>query len=237
MTVHRLELRDVSVRYGAAVAVDHVALEATGGAVTALVGANGAGKSSTLLAAYGSVRARGQVLLDGDELSAYPPIRRAKAGLAIVPQGRQLFARLTVLENLQVMADTLGLPRGRVDDGLDRFPRLRERAKVLAGVLSGGEQQMLVVARALMSSPVALLMDEMTTGLAPLVVRELLSLLGQLSESGVAVLLAEPSLAAMRQHVDRGYVLVRGQVAAQRDSGAALDEAYRQQLGLTETGA
>ena len=143
------------------------------GAVTALVGPNGAGKSSLLLAAYGSVPSTGTVFLDGEEVSGLRTAARARAGIAMVPQGRQLFPRLNVADNLQVMAELLRLPRSAVDEAIDRFPILRTRLRSLVGVLSGGEQQMLVVTRALMGSPRVMLLDEMMTGLAPLIVREL----------------------------------------------------------------
>jgi branched-chain amino acid transport system ATP-binding protein len=225
-------LEGVSVRYGHASAATDVSLTVPGGAVTALVGPNGAGKSSLLLAAYGSVAATGRVFLDGDEVSRLKPAARARAGIAIVPQGRQLFPRLNVADNLQVMAELLRLPRSAVDTALDRFPILRTRLRSLVGVLSGGEQQMLVVSRALMGSPRVLLLDEMMTGLAPLIVQELLRTVTELASEGVAVLMAEPALGAVRPAVDRGYVLVRGGlVASSDDGGDALDAAYRTAIG------
>jgi branched-chain amino acid transport system ATP-binding protein len=229
---HELRLEGVSVRYGHASAATDVSLTVPGGAVTALVGPNGAGKSSLLLAAYGSVAATGRVFLDGDEVSRLKPAVRARAGIAIVPQGRQLFPRLNVADNLQVMAELLRLPRSAVDTALDRFPILRTRLRSLVGVLSGGEQQMLVVSRALMGSPRVLLLDEMMTGLAPLIVQELLRTVTELASEGVAVLMAEPALGAVRPAVDRGYVLVRGGlVASSEDGGDTLDAAYRTAIG------
>jgi len=222
----------LAVRYGHASAVAGVDLVAPGGTVTALVGPNGAGKSSLLLAAYGSVAATGRVFLDGEDVSRLKPAARARAGIAIVPQGRQLFPRLNVADNLQVMAELLRLPRSAVDTALDRFPILRTRLRSLVGVLSCGEQQMLVVSRALMGSPRVLLLDEMMTGLAPLIVQELLTTVTALAAEGVAILMAEPALGAVRTAVDRGYVLVRGALVAQSDEGGeALDTAYRTAIG------
>ncbi|WP_238007956.1 ATP-binding cassette domain-containing protein [Dactylosporangium sp. AC04546] len=235
---HELRLEGLRVRYGHASAVTGLDLVAPGGVVTALVGPNGAGKSSALLAAYGSVPSTGRVLLDGEDVSRLKPAARARAGIAVVPQGRQLFPKLNVADNLQVMAELLRLPRSAVDTAIDRFPILRTRLKSLVGVLSGGEQQMLVVSRALMGSPRVLLLDEMMTGLAPLVVQELLRTVTGLAKEGVAVLMAEPALGAVRGAVGRGYVLVRGEVVAQtEDGGRALDELYQGRMGVLKTAA
>jgi branched-chain amino acid transport system ATP-binding protein len=236
MSSHELRLSGLTVRYGHASAVTGLDLTTPGGSVTALVGPNGAGKSSALLAAYGSVAATGRVFLDGEDVSRLKPAARARAGIAVVPQGRQLFPKLNVADNLQVMAELLRLPRSAVDTAVDRFPILRTRMRSLVGVLSGGEQQMLVVSRALMGSPRVLLLDEMMTGLAPLVVQELLRTVTQLASEGVAVLMAEPALGAVRSAVDRGYVLVRGElVDTVEDGGKALDAAYQARLGVLKT--
>jgi branched-chain amino acid transport system ATP-binding protein len=214
---HELRVEGLTVRYGHSNALSDVDLAVPGGKVSALVGPNGAGKSSLLLAAYGSVAASGKVFLDGDDVSGLRPAARARAGIAIVPQGRQLFPRLNVADNLQVMAELLRLPRSAVDEAIDRFPILRTRLRSLVGVLSGGEQQMLVVTRALMGKPRVLLLDEMMTGLAPLIVRELADTVAALARDGVAVLMAEPALGASRRVIDRGSVLIRGAVVATED--------------------
>ncbi|GAA2643754.1 ABC transporter ATP-binding protein [Dactylosporangium fulvum] len=238
MSSHELRLEGLAVRYGHASAVTGLNLTAPGGTVTALVGPNGAGKSSALLAAYGSVPSTGRVFLDGEDVSRLKAAARARAGIAVVPQGRQLFPKLNVADNLQVMAELLGLPRSAVDIAIDRFPILRTRLKSLVGVLSGGEQQMLVVSRALMGSPRVLLLDEMMTGLAPLIVQELLRTVTQLAAEGVAVLMAEPALGAVRGGVARGYVLVRGEVVATcEDGGKALDAVYQSKMGVLKTAA
>lgn len=228
-----LRVCGLTIRYGGATALREVDLQVPGGSVTALVGPNGAGKSSLMLGVYGSVVSSGSVLVDGEEFSGLRPTARARRGVAIVPQGRQLFPRLNVQDNFKVMATNLRLPPSAVDEAMDRFPVLRSRARILAGVLSGGEQQMLVVARALMSSPRVLLLDEMTTGLAPRIVQELVATVRQLSENGVAVLIAEPAIGALRPLIDRGYVLIRGQIAGvTEDGGEALDRIYQATLGV-----
>ncbi len=220
------------MNYGSAKALATVDAAFPSGAVNAVVGPNGAGKSSLLQAIYGSVPATGRIQLDGRDISAMTASGRAGHGIALVPQGRQTFPRLSVRENLQVMADFLKLGKDRVESALDRFPVLRERARSLAGVLSGGEQQMLAVSRALMTRPSVLLLDEMSTGLAPLVVADLLRTVRLLAEEGTIVVLAEPSLGPMRRHVDSGYVLLRGGVVAHAEDGDALQGAYERALGV-----
>jgi branched-chain amino acid transport system ATP-binding protein len=230
---HELVASGMGVRYGEAVALTDVDLVAPGGSVTAVVGPNGAGKSSLLLALYGSVGAAGMVTVDGEDLSRLSATRRVRRGVALVPQGRQLFPRLTVRENLQLMAELLKLGRVDVDAALDRFPILRQRSRSLAGVLSGGEQQMLVVTRALMGEPRVLLLDEMMTGLAPKVVRHLADTVRELAtSSGVAVVFAEPAIGATKRIIDAGVVLVRGEVVARADDADALDAAYRRAMGV-----
>jgi len=229
-----LVVAGLTVTYGAASAVRQVSVTAPAGSVTAVVGPNGAGKSSLLLGIYGSVSARGTVSIAGRDVSRLSALARARAGVAIVPQGRQLFPKMSVHENLQVMAELQGLGRDRVDGALDRFPILRERAGHMAGVLSGGEQQMLAVARALMTEPSVILLDEMATGLAPKIVAELVRLVGELAAGGTAVVLADPSLTATKAAVDRGYVLVRGEVVAEADDADRLDRAYQGAMGLIQ---
>ena len=233
--MHSLDIAELTVHYGRAVAVDRASVRVPGGTVTCLVGPNGAGKSSIILAAYGAVRANGSVMLDGEQIAGSPSVARARNGLAIVPQGRQLFPRLTVRENLQVYADMLRLPSAAVDGALDRFPILRERARRLAGILSGGEQQMLVVSRALMTQPRAILLDEIMTGLAPRIVESLVDVVRDLTAEGIAVLMAEPSIHAVRGVLDRGYVMIRGRIVdVGEDGGIDLDERYQRAMGVAQ---
>jgi branched-chain amino acid transport system ATP-binding protein len=232
MNATGLEVKGLSVRYGKALALDDVSFIAQAGAITAVVGPNGAGKSSCLNAIYGGVASSGALLLDGEDLSRMTAMQRARHGVALVPQGRQLFMRMSVRENLEVMARLLGLGEAEISAGLDRFPVLRERSRQLAGVLSGGEQQMLAVSRALMGKPRLLLLDEMVTGLAPLIVRELASTAVRMAEEGVSVLIAEPSIGAVRSHIDRGMVMLRGRIVDEASGGDALEAAYQKHMGM-----
>jgi branched-chain amino acid transport system ATP-binding protein len=221
------------VRYGHATALAGVDVEFAPGRINAVVGPNGAGKSSLLLALYGAVPSTGTVRVGGRDVSDLRPADRARAGIGLVPQGRQVFPTLTVRENIAVFAEVIGAGADRVDAALHRFPRLVERAGTLAGNLSGGEQQMLAVTRALMTDCSVLLLDEMATGLAPLVVQQLMGVARDLAAAGATVIMAEASIAAVRADVDRGVVLLRGTVAGRADSGGELDDLYRTALGVT----
>lgn len=227
-----LELDRVTVRYGSAVAVREVSLVAPTGEVTAIVGPNGAGKTSLAGSIYGSVPATGTIKFDGREIQKLSALDRVRSGFAYVPQGRQLFMRMSVRENLRVGADLLGLKADAVETAFERFPILRERSESYAGVLSGGEQQMLVLGRALLETPKVLLLDEMMTGLAPKIVAELRALVGGLAAEGVTVIVTEPALTALKSVVDRGYVMQRGELVRECDSAATLDNAYKQSMGV-----
>ncbi|SCZ09248.1 branched-chain amino acid transport system ATP-binding protein [Rhodococcus erythropolis] len=227
-----LELDRVTVRYGSAVAVREVSLVAPAGEVTAIVGPNGAGKTSLAGSIHGSVPATGTIKFDGREIQKLSALDRVRSGFAYVPQGRQLFMRMSVRENLRVGADLLGLKAEAVETAFERFPILRERSESYAGVLSGGEQQMLVLGRALLETPKVLLLDEMMTGLAPKIVAELRALVGGLAAEGVTVIVTEPALTALKSVVDRGYVMQRGELVRECDSAATLDNAYKQSMGV-----
>lgn len=225
---------DITVRYGNALAVCNASFTAPSGRVTAVVGPNGAGKSSLLSAVFGSTSSFGTVAVDGTDLSAVPARKRLRAGLAYVPQGRQLFPRLTVQENLGIGARMVNARNDVLESAFERFPILKTRSRQLAGVLSGGEQQMLVLARALLVRPNALLLDEMTTGLSPKVSGELLERVRELADSGVTVVVAEPALHRVARTVDRGYVMMRGGLSGPEDDATALDSAYRSAMGVLE---
>jgi len=227
-----LEVKGLTVRYGKALALDGVSFTAQAGAITAVVGPNGAGKSSCLNAIYGGVASSGALLLDGQDLSKLTAMQRARHGVALVPQGRQLFMRMSVRENLEVMARLLGLGEAEIAAGLDRFPVLKQRARQYAGVLSGGEQQMLAVSRALMGKPRLLLLDEMVTGLAPLIVRELAATAVRMAAEGATVIVAEPSIGAVRSHITRGMVMLRGRIVDEASDGNALEAAYQKHMGM-----
>jgi branched-chain amino acid transport system ATP-binding protein len=235
MTGHSrtLVLDGFSVRYGKALALSDVSLSFSSGAVTAVTGPNGAGKSTLLLGIRGTVASTGDISLGGADVRAMDTRERARA-IAIVPQGRQLFPRMTVRENLQVMAEILRLPRDSVDGALDRFPVLRRRSRSYAGVLSGGEQQMLAVSRSLLGDPSFLLLDEPMTGLAPLVVQSINDTIRSLAAEGVGVIVAEPAVRALRSTVETGHVLIRGAVAATATTFEDLERSYQAVMGMEE---
>lgn len=209
-----LKIDGLASGYGRIKALYDVSLEVKRGEIVALVGANGAGKT-TLLKAISGVQpvSAGQVLLDGVAIERTPAYRRVRLGLALVPEGRQIFAPLTVEDNLRIGAWTR---RENVSDDLEQvytyFPILKDFRNRLAGSLSGGQQQMLAVGRALMAKPQMLLLDEPSMGLAPLVFRQIFSVLKSIREAGVTVFVVEQNVNAALQMVDRAYVLEMGRV-------------------------
>ncbi len=210
-----LAVRGLAVRYGRTEAVHGIDLDVAAGQVVCLIGANGAGKTSTLRALSGLLRpAAGQVRFDGTDVAGWPAHRLAAAGMAHVPEGRQVFASLTVAENLALGGWTAPASiAGRRAEVLDRFPRLRERLGQVAGLLSGGEQQMLAIGRALMAAPRLLLLDEPSMGLAPLVEDEIFAIVATLAAAGTTVLLVEQNASAALDISDVAYVLEGGRVA------------------------
>ena len=232
-----LEATDISVHYGHAQAVANASLRVEIGSITALVGPNGAGKSTLLTALVGGLAlTSGSIALDGIPLTSLDPTARAKKGLVLVPQGRQVFPTLSVHENLAVMADALSLPYSRIYDASARFPVLNERCNVPAGSLSGGEQQMLALARALMAEPKVLLLDEPTLGLAPIIVAQIVRTVADLAAEGMAILIAEPSIRLIRGQIHRGYVMIRGQMVAEVHGADDLEQAYLKAMGLAVGG-
>jgi branched-chain amino acid transport system ATP-binding protein len=211
-----LELQDLHVYYGNIHALKGVSLQVEAGEIVALLGANGAGKSTTLNTISGLLRPRsGAVRLEGDDLTQVPPHRIVQRGVVQVPEGRRIFGQLTVLENLEMGAFTRTDPQG-VGEDLNRvfalFPRLKERQNQVAGTLSGGEQQMLAIGRALMSRPRVLLMDEPSMGLAPLLVEQIFDAIQEINRQGTTILLVEQNAYMALQVAHRGYVLQTGQV-------------------------
>lgn len=230
-----LEAADIVVHYGSAQAVAKASLRLEPGSVTALVGPNGAGKSTLLTALVGGLKlSGGSVLFDGVSMTSLDPTARARKGLVLVPQGRQVFPTLTVQENLMVMADALSLPGARLDEAAARFPILQQRRDVPAGSLSGGEQQMLALARALMAKPKVLLLDEPTLGLAPVIVADIIRTVCELAAEGMAILIAEPSIRLIRGQIHRGYVMIRGQMVAEVQGAGELEQAYLKSMGMAE---
>ncbi len=218
-----LEVRDLRVDYGAIKAVKGVSFDVGEGELVALLGANGAGKSSTLLAVAGAIRPTGgRVVLDGRDITGLAPEGIVRQGLAMVPETRDVFADLTVGENLRLGAfvhrrDTAGCARD-LEKVLEVFPMLRERMSQPAGTLSGGEQQQLVIARALMSRPKVLLLDEPSLGLAPVIVDRIFAMIERLRETGLTILLVEQNAAKALTAAERAYVMKLGEIAT---AGAA----------------
>jgi len=211
-----LEVKDLEVSYGSLRAVKGISLEVHEGEIVTLMGANGAGKSSILSALSGLTPFRGTVLFDGQDLRRVPADRIVARGMAHVPEGRGIFGDLTVRENLRLAAwirrDREGI-RADTERVLDRFPRLRDRLEQPGGTLSGGEQQMLAVARALMSRARLLLLDEPSMGLSPVLVREIFDILQEINRQGVTLLLVEQNANMALRIASRGYVLETGHVA------------------------
>ena len=219
-----LEVSDLHVSYGHVQAVRGVSLRVEAGQIVTLIGPNGAGKSSTLGAVAGLVRPeRGSVRLEGNEVAGLPSHRAVAEGVVLVPEGRAVLARMTVEENLRVAAE--GSPRGEVDrlwEALEeqyrRFPVLGERRRQAAGTLSGGEQQMLAIARGLLARPRILLLDEPSMGLAPLLVRQIFDLVAQIHREGATILLVEQNARLALEVSDHAYVLERGRIAVEGPS-------------------
>jgi branched-chain amino acid transport system ATP-binding protein len=219
-----LEISDLDVYYGAIHALKGISLSVDAGEIVTLIGANGAGKSTTLRTISGLIRPRqGSVRLEGEELTRLPPDQIVRRGLCHVPEGRRVFANLTVLENLEMGAYTrrdAGVKKD-LETVLETFPRLRERISQAAGTLSGGEQQMLAMGRALMGHPRVLLMDEPSLGLAPFMVQEIFRIIREINSRGTTILLVEQNAHMALGAANRGYVLETGTIVLS-DTGQAL---------------
>jgi branched-chain amino acid transport system ATP-binding protein len=233
-----LEVRGLEVRYGGIRAVKGIDLAVGAGELVCLIGANGAGKSSTLRGLSGLVpAAAGEVLYEGRSINALRAFERARAGLVMVPEGRGVFPQLTVEENLSMGAyprsdDRIEADRARV---FGLFPRLAERRRQTGGTLSGGEQQMLALGRALMSRPKLLLLDEPSMGLAPLAVKRILEAIREINAEGVTVLLVEQNAHAALALASRGYVMESGQIALSGKSADLLADPRVREAYLGES--
>ncbi|SRR5258708_6568220 len=220
-----LELRNLVVNYGVITALQGVSLSVKQGAIVTLIGANGAGKTTTLKTISGLLKGRsGEIVYQGRNIARLPPHQIVKLGISHVPEGRMIFANLTVMENL-MMGAYLQRNKALVQRELDYicgiFPRLMERQKQIAGTLSGGEQQMLAIGRALMSTPKFLMLDEPSLGLAPLLVKVIFEKIVEINKQrGVTVLLVEQNANLALEISHYGYVLETGQVAVQGESRA-----------------
>lgn len=228
-----LEINDLSVNYGGIKALQQVSLRVETGEIVTLIGANGAGKTTTLKTISRLLTAKtGRIIYQGQDITHLPPHEIVKRGIAHSPEGRRILARQTVLTNLQLGAytrsDRLGV-KSDIEEQWQLFPRLSERREQLAGTLSGGEQQMLAIARALMSRPKLLLLDEPSLGLAPQIVREIFIIIRKLNESGVTILLVEQNANLALETANRGYVLEAGRLTIAGEAGDLLrDERVKQ---------
>ena len=222
-----LELDELSSGYGDVSVIKGLSLKVSSGSITALVGSNGAGKTTLMQTISGLLpRTEGSVIFDGENISETPPHRRVELGLALVPEGRLIFPEFTVEENLRIGGI---IPRARsnrtrlINEMFDLFPRLQERRWQAGGTLSGGEQQMLALARGLMSEPRLLLLDEPSLGLAPNVAQLLFEMVGRVREAGVTVFIVEQDIRSTLEISDHGYVIENGRVVMNGTGSELLD--------------
>ncbi len=219
-----LQVENLSTHYGAICAVNGVSLHVNQGEIVSLIGSNGAGKTSLLMTLCGTPRASGgTVRFEGEDITQQPTHLIMRKGIAVSPEGRRIFSNLTVVENLKMggfFQDGAAIEEG-MEHVFKLFPRLKERAAQRAGTMSGGEQQMLAIGRALMSKPRLLLLDEPTLGLAPLIIAQIFEIIQAIRAEGVTVFLVEQNANRALQIADRGYVLENGRVVLE-DTGAAL---------------
>lgn len=230
-----LTVEDINVYYGAIHAIKGISLDVPDGEIVALIGSNGAGKSTTLRTISGLMKPKtGKILYEGHDIAGVQAHKIVGMGLCQVPEGRHVFANMTVLENLELGAylrkDKDGITKD-MDDVFKKFPRLLERKDQLSGTLSGGEQQMLAMGRALMSRPKLLLLDEPSMGLAPLLVKEIFNIIKEINESGTTVLLVEQNANMALSIADKAYVLETGRItlsgtAKELASSEAVRKAY-----------
>jgi len=223
-----LELHDVHVHYGKIEALKGISIDVDDGEVVTLIGANGAGKTTTLKTVSGLRRvSSGRIIFRGQDITAMPGHRRVELGLCQAPEGRGIFPGMTVVENLEMGAYTR---RGRAEVNADfervyeLFPRLAERRQQAGGTLSGGEQQMLAIGRALMSRPAVLLLDEPSMGLAPMLVSQIFTIITEINAQGVTILLVEQNAAQALQRAHRAYVLETGRVVKSAPARELLDD-------------
>ena len=226
-----LRVEDINVYYGAIHAIKGISLEVNDGEIVALIGSNGAGKSTTLRTISGLMKPKtGRIMYDGEDITGVPAHKIVGKGLCQVPEGRHVFANLTVLENLELGAylrtDKEGIAKD-MEMVFEKFPRLLGRKDQLSGTLSGGEQQMLAMARALMSRPKLLLLDEPSMGLAPLLIKEIFNIIKEINASGTTVLLVEQNANMALSIADKAYVLETGRITL---SGTAAELASSEEV-------
>jgi len=214
-----LQVKEIDVYYGAIHALKKLSLEVEQGSIVTLIGANGAGKTTTLKSISGLLRPKtGSIVFKGTDINKVAPEKIVGLGISQVPEGRRVFSTMTVMENLEMGAYLRRDKKGMADDMenvFTRFPRLKERRKQLAGTLSGGEQQMLAIGRALMARPQLMLMDEPSMGLAPLLVKEIFSIVKDINERGTTILLVEQNANMALSIADKAYVIETGEIVLQ----------------------
>ena len=231
-----LKVDNINVYYGAIHAIKGISFEVNEGEIVTLIGANGAGKSTTLQTVSGLLRSRtGSIEFNGENISHVPAHKLVYKGLAQVPEGRRIFLQMSVEENLEMGAFTqksAGIDAD-IESVYEQFPRLRERKKQIAGTLSGGEQQMLAMGRALMSHPKLLMLDEPSMGLAPILVEQIFDIIRQLHKNGTTILLVEQNARIALKHSDRAYVLETGSIVLsdRADQLLASDEVRKAYFG------
>ena len=233
-----LEVKDLHVYYGMIQAIKGISFEVNQGETIALIGANGAGKTTTLHTITGLLAPKkGSVVFEGQDITKMPAHKIVGLGMAHVPEGRRVFAQLSVYQNLKMGAYTRK-DKNEIDETLEmvykRFPRLEERKSQMAGTLSGGEQQMLAMGRALMSQPKIILMDEPSMGLSPIFVNEIFDIIKEVSESGTTVLLVEQNAKKALSIADRAYVLETGRITLEGKASDLLHDEYVQKAYLGE---
>ena len=222
-----LKVEDLHVYYGSIHAIKGVSFEVNEGEIVTLIGANGAGKSTTLNTVAGLMKPRsGAITFEGQQVAGMPASKIVPQGMALCPEGRRVFQQMTVRENLEMGGYTR--PAGEIsaslDDVFERFPRLKERHRQIAGTLSGGEQQMLAMGRALMSKPRLLMLDEPSMGLAPLLVEQIFDIIGELNRAGTTILLVEQNAKMALSIANRAYVLETGNIVKSGDAHLLMND-------------
>ncbi|NLY85141.1 MAG: ABC transporter ATP-binding protein [Tissierellia bacterium] len=223
-----LELSNVNVYYGPIHAVKNISLKIEEGEIVTLIGANGAGKSTTLKSISGLEKCEaGEIKFRGENIHSLTPTNIVKLGISYVPEGRRIFSKMTVMENLEMGAYTRKDKKGVKEDFekiFSLFPRLKERKEQIAGTLSGGEQQMLAIGRGLMSRPQLLLLDEPSMGLAPIIVKEIFSIIENINKEGISILLVEQNANMALKVSDRAYIIRNGEIELEGKSKEMLED-------------
>lgn len=223
-----LELSNVNVYYGPIHAVKNISLKIEEGEIVTLIGANGAGKSTTLKSISGLEKCEaGEIKFRGENIHSLTPTNIVKLGISYVPEGRRIFSKMTVMENLEMGAYTRKDKKGVKEDfekKFSLFPRLKERKEQIAGTLSGGEQQMLAIGRGLMSRPQLLLLDEPSMGLAPIIVKEIFSIIENINKEGISILLVEQNANMALKVSDRAYIIRNGEIELEGKSKEMLED-------------